>query len=103
LKAENLILRKQLALYVERKVKPRRAEDATRISLVLLSRFFRWKEILTVMTPETLIGWHRNAFRLFWRRKSRPRGRPQIPIGLRQLIIRNGGKQSDMGRRANRG
>jgi hypothetical protein len=36
LAAENLFLRKQLALYVERQMKPRRADDATRITLVLL-------------------------------------------------------------------
>jgi putative transposase len=40
LAAENLFLRKQLALYLERKVKPRRASDATRLTLVLLSRRF---------------------------------------------------------------
>jgi hypothetical protein len=33
LAAENLFLRKQLALYQERKIKPRRADDATRIIL----------------------------------------------------------------------
>jgi len=38
LAAENLFLRKQLALYVERQVRPRRADDATRIVLVALSR-----------------------------------------------------------------
>ena len=38
LAAENLFLRKQLALYLERQVKPRRADDATRIALVALSR-----------------------------------------------------------------
>jgi len=38
--AENLILRKQLALYLERKVKPRRAKAATQLTLVLLSRLF---------------------------------------------------------------
>lgn len=37
LSAENLFLRKQLALYMERQVKPRRADDATRITLVALS------------------------------------------------------------------
>src|SRR5713101_8679142 len=37
LAAENLFLRKQLALYVERQAKPRRADDATRITLVMLS------------------------------------------------------------------
>ena len=38
LAAENLFLRKQLALYMARRVKPRRADDATRIILVGLSR-----------------------------------------------------------------
>ena len=39
--AENLFLRRQLALYVERGVKSRRVDQVTRISLVLLSRLFR--------------------------------------------------------------
>ena len=38
LAAENLFLKKQLALYLERQVKPRRADDATRMVLVALSR-----------------------------------------------------------------
>jgi putative transposase len=38
LAVENLFLRKQLALYVERQAKPRRADDATRITLVALSQ-----------------------------------------------------------------
>ena len=37
LAAENLFLKKQLALYLERQVKPRRADDATRITLGALS------------------------------------------------------------------
>ena len=41
LAAENLFLRKQLALYVERQVKPRRADDATRFVLMTLSRLGR--------------------------------------------------------------
>jgi putative transposase len=35
LAAENLFLRKQLALYMERQVKPRRPDNATRIALGL--------------------------------------------------------------------
>ena len=46
LKAENIFLRKQLALYLEREVKPRRATDATRLSMVLFSRFFAWQNAL---------------------------------------------------------
>jgi transposase InsO family protein len=86
LQAENLFLRKQLALYLEREMKPKRANDATRFALALLSNLFSWKEALVIVKPETLIGWHRKGFRLFWRWKSRPRGRPCLPADLRTLI-----------------
>ncbi len=85
LAAENLFLRKQLALYRERQVKPRRATDAIRVSLVLLARCFAWREALTIVQPATLLRWHRNAFRLVWRWRSRP-GRPRLPPELQQLI-----------------
>jgi transposase InsO family protein len=86
LAAENLFLRKQLALYLERQVKPRRADDATRITLVALSRVVEWRRLLIVVKPDTLIRWHRKGFRLWWRWKSRAPGRPRIPSDLRQLI-----------------
>jgi hypothetical protein len=44
LAAENLFLRKQLALYLERQVKPHRADEATRITLVALSPFVDWRQ-----------------------------------------------------------
>ena len=86
LAAENLFLKKQLALYLERQVQPRRADDATRITLVTLSRMVEWRRLLTVVKPETLMRWHRKGFRLFWRWKSRGPGRPPIPVDLQQLI-----------------
>ena len=85
--AENLFLRKQLAFYQEHQIMPRRLTDAARLSLVVWSRFFDWKSALLVVKPSTLIGWHRKAFRLFWKWKSRP-GRPRIPLDLRQLIAK---------------
>ena len=85
--AENLFLRRQLAMYVERGVKPRRPDVATRVSLALLSRLFDWRTSVVVVRPETLIRWHRAGFRLLWRLKSRP-GRPAIPGELRELIRR---------------
>jgi hypothetical protein len=87
LDAEILFLRRQLALYVERGVKPRRIDAATRVSLALLSRLFAWRSALVVVRPQTLIRWYRAGFRLLWRWKSRP-GRPPIPAELRQLIRR---------------
>jgi len=86
LAAENLFLRKQLALYRERKVTPRRATDATRLVLVVLARIFPWRDALLVVQPATLIRWHRQAFRLVWRWRSRGPGRPLVPADLRQLI-----------------
>ena len=89
LKAENLFLRRQLALYVERGIKPRRIDSVTRISLAILSRLFIWREALVVVRLETMIRWHRAGWRLFWRLKSRP-GRPPIPKELQALIRRMG-------------
>jgi len=82
LAAENLFLRKQLALYLERQIKPCRATVATKFTRVFLSRLFAWREALAVVKPNTLTRWHRKGFRLFWRWKSKARGRPRIPAHL---------------------
>jgi putative transposase len=86
LAAENLFLRKQLALYVERQAKAHRADDGTRIALVALSWLMDWRRILMVVKPDTLIRWHRKGFQLFWRWKSRPHGRPRLPADMQRLI-----------------
>lgn len=85
IEAENLFLRRQLALCVERGVKPRRIDSVTRTALTVLSAFFDWREALVVVRPQTLLRWHRQGWKLFWRLKSRP-GRPPIPSQLRALI-----------------
>ena len=71
---------------MERQAKPHRADDATRIALVMLSRLIEWRHLLIVVKPDTLIRWHRKGFQLFWRWKSRPRGRPRLPADLQRLI-----------------
>lgn len=87
LAAENLFLRKQLAFYQERKVRPRRADNLTRLTMVLLSRHFDWRNALTVVKPKTLLAWHHKGFRLFWQWKSKC-GRRPIPADLQHLIRR---------------
>jgi hypothetical protein len=52
LAAENLFLRRQLALYQERHVKPRRPDPSTRVVLVLLSHLLEWRSLLTVVQRE---------------------------------------------------
>ena len=87
IEAENLFLRRQLALYVERGSKSRRIDSGTRACLAFLSQFFDWHGALVVVRPETLIRWHREGWRLFWRLKSRS-GRPPIPRAVQALIRR---------------
>ena len=81
LAAETLFLRKQLAFSKERGIKPGRIDSEGRFTLVALSRFFEWKDALAIVRPKTLIRWHREGFRMFWRWKSKM-GRPAIPEEL---------------------
>jgi len=87
LSAENLFLRKQLALYLERQVESRRPRAAAKLTLVSLSKLFPWRQALTIVKPDTFVRWHRQGFRLIWKWKSRPRGRPRIPAELQNLIV----------------
>jgi hypothetical protein len=65
---ENLLLRPQLA--------------------ILARRFCTgWREHLAIVTPDTVVRWHRQGWRLFWRWKSRSRGgRPHLSPEVRELI-----------------
>ena len=83
--AESLFLRKQLAFYRQRNIRPQRLTDSARLTLLFWARWFDWRNALVVVKPETFIAWHRRAFQLFWRWKSRG-GRPRLPKGLRDLI-----------------
>jgi len=87
IRAENLFLRRQLALYIERGIRPRPIDAATRVSLAMLAKLFDWRSALVVVQPGTMIRWHRAGWRLLWRLKAR-RGRPSTPAELRALIRR---------------
>ena len=87
LAAEILFLRKPLALYEDRQVKPRRATIPTRLAMVWLSCWFDWRTALRLVKPETFTRWHRQGFRWFWRCKSKP-GRPALSKELQALIRR---------------
>jgi len=84
IRAENLVLRRQLAKFIERGVKLRRVDGATRVSLAVLSRAFDWRDAVVIVYPATIIRWHRLGWRLFWRWKCRD-GRVQMPPELRAL------------------
>src|ERR1700736_4458887 len=86
LAAENLFLRKQLAFYQEHKIRPRRLSNAARFSLLLWSRLFDWQAALAIVKPDTFLRWRREAYKRFWKWKSRA-GRPRLPENIRRLIV----------------
>jgi putative transposase len=58
---------------------------------------FAWRDALWNVKPDTLIGWHRQGLRLFWRWKSTPTGRPGLPKDIRQLIREMATGKCDLG------
>ena len=87
---ENLALRHQIEVLQRTAGRPR-LRTADRALWVLLSRFCRgWRRHLVVVQPDTVVRWHRLGWRLYWRRKSRPRraGRPIAEPEVRALIRR---------------
>jgi putative transposase len=88
LQLEILALRHQLE--VLQRTRPRRVRLAKmdRYLWVLLAHFWTgWQTALVIVKPETVIGWHRRGFRLWWTWKSRRRmGRPTVPVDVRTLI-----------------
>ena len=88
LAAENLVLRQQLAVLKHRHPRPR-LSDTDRLFWVALSAIWSgWREALDIVQPETVVRWHRQGFRYYWRWKSRRRGRPRIDPQVRDLIRR---------------
>ena len=69
--AENALLRQQLIM-LKRQVKRPACTKRDRILLVLGARGVRaWKQALFLVQPETLLRWHRELFRLYWKRRSK--------------------------------
>jgi putative transposase len=95
---EILALRQQVAVLKRKRPRP---------TLNRLDRFFwttlrrcwpRWADVLIIVKPETVVGWHRAGFRLYWRWRSRSRGgRPKISGEIRELIQRLAEENPDWG------
>ena len=69
--AENALLRQQL-IVLRRQSKRPACTKRDRILLVLLAKAVRaWRQALLIVQPETLLRWHRQGFRLFWKHKSK--------------------------------
>ena len=76
---ENALLRQQL-IVLNRQVKRPQFTNHDRYILILLARWTRfWKPALHIVQPDTLLHWHRELFRFYWRRKSKSkRNQPKI-------------------------
>jgi len=77
---ENLALRQQLVILRRNTSRPG-LRDRDRLFWVVLSNLWSdWRSVLVIVKPETVIKWHRQGFKCYWRWKSRAGGvgRPRI-------------------------
>jgi hypothetical protein len=81
---ENALLRQQL-IVLKRPIKRPPLTNPDRFRLVFLAHFTRfWKQSLHIVQPDTLLRWHRELFRFYWRRKSQ--GKSKISAEMIELI-----------------
>src|ERR1019366_6883480 len=88
---ENLALRQQLGALTRRHPQIRLAASDKLLWVILRRLWPRWKQALILVRPETVVGWHRAGFKLYWTWLSRHRsaaGRRCVSKELRQLIFR---------------
>jgi transposase InsO family protein len=95
---EVLALRQQLAVLKRKRPRPP-LNPLDRLFWTTLHRIWsRWADVLVLVKPQTVVGWHRAGFRLYWRWRSRPRGgRPKITEEVRGLIRRIAEENPDWG------
>ena len=88
---ENLALRQQLAVVKRRHPRPSLGTVDRLFWVVAHRAWSGWKQSLIIVTPETVVRWHRVGFRLYWRLVSRVRrqvGRKRISKEVGDLIFR---------------
>ena len=91
---ENALLRQQLMI-LNRQVKRPTCAPRDRMLLVLPARMVRtWKQALFIVQPETLLRWHQQGFKLYWKYKSRaasakPRISPETVALIKEMASNN--------------
>src|ERR1022692_3915112 len=88
---ENLVLRQQLAVLKRRHPRPSLGLFDKLFGVVVRRFWSEWRPALIVVTPETVVRWHRTGFRWYGRLISRVRkqvGRRRTPKEVRELIFR---------------
>jgi putative transposase len=87
---EILALRQQVAVLKRKRPRPKMKRIDRLFWTALRSLWSGWAEVLLIVKPETVVGWHRAGFRLYWRWRSRAPGggRTRITLEIRELIQR---------------
>ena len=87
---EILALRQQVAVLKRKRPRPKLNRMDRLFWTALRSFWSRWVEALLIVKPETVVGWHRAGFRLYWRWRSRgsASGRAKITPEIQELIQR---------------
>jgi putative transposase len=88
---ENLVLRQQLVALKRRHPRPSLGPFDKLFWVIARRVWSAWKQSLIIVTPETVVRWHRGGFRLYWRLISkvrRPVGRRQTSKQVQELIFR---------------
>jgi hypothetical protein len=98
---ENLALRQQLTVLKRRHPKPKLGLF-DKLFWVSTRRFWSaWKQALIIVTPETVVRWHRAGFRMYWSLISRVKnrvGRKKALKGCPGSDLPDGGGESELGR-----
>jgi len=85
---EIVALRQQLAVFKRKHPRPRLRRRHRLFWVTLQLLWERWSDALIMVKPETVVGWHRAGFRLYWRFRSRwlRLGRPCIPAEVYEMV-----------------
>ncbi len=85
--AENALLRKQLIILNRQVKKPSFSAFDRFLLIMLVSKIRDWKQALLILKPDTLLRWHRQGFRLFWKLKSKPNKNSQPKIAQHTIDL----------------
>jgi len=92
--AENAFLRQQLVILRRQAKRPTLTPLDRGLLVMLASRLRTWRNALLIVKPDTLLSWHRQGFRLFWRHKSKanhcpPRVAPEVIALIHAMALDN--------------
>jgi len=88
---ELALLRQQLTILQRQSKRPKLTWRDRSLIVLLSSKLRTWKAALIIVQPDTVLRWHRELFKRFWQRKSKPKpkqGRPPLTDDLVALIKR---------------